>query len=373
MEEANEIQILKRVMKDPYNFIRNYYEGVYMHMGKEVFSILSLVIPSLILPPIPHETAREIKPSINFLLIAPPGTAKSSMCETFEKLAYNSFPFEYITDAKLYDVVKQTDFVSLVVSDVFKVFSDKGLSKTMENVLGDEQKLSRFTMRTDSHEKKIRAVAFLAGTPNSLTSVISDGMIFRTALCLIIHNPEEHDKIGKFVSDGAFKEPKYSVEEKAIKYLYEELFKIQLGQHTKIKKIIGYKVNPEFKKRIFDVWSPLVKPQTKKTNFSFFRELHQGYRYMCAHAFLNIFNREIEDGNLVIDEKDVEVAIGLMEKELQTKFKILSCSNVVSEQKLKTTKDLAEYVEKVKQAKVKVDDSNFKEAIAIMGSLIKPS
>lgn len=367
--EINEV--IKKMMKDPYNFIRDYYESVYMHMGKEVFSILSLVIPSLILPPIPHESAREIKPSINFLLIAPPGTAKSSMCETFEKLAYNSFPFEYITDAKLYDVVKQKDYVSLVVSDVFKVFSDKALAKTMENVLGDEQKLSRFTMRTDSQEKKIRAVAFLAGTPNSLTSVISDGIIFRTALCLIIHNPDEHEKIGKFVSDGAFKEPKFSVEERAIKYLYEELFKIQLNRHDTIDRVTGYKVKPEFKKKIFDVWGPLVKPQTKKTKFSFFRELHQGYRYMCAHAFLNVFNRKIEDGKIVIQEEDVNVAIELMEKELQTKFEVLSCSSVVSEQRLKTTKDLAEYVEKVKQAKVNVNEDSFNKAIAIMSNLIK--
>ena len=167
--------LLDQVKKDPYNFIMEYYEGIYMHVGADIFSILSLVIPSLILPPIPHEHAREIKPSINFLMIAPPGNCKSSIAETFAKLSYNSFPFEYITDAKFYEVMSQKDFVSVVVGDVFKIFSDKTLSKTIENVLGEEQKISRMTKRTDSFEKKIKAVAFLAGTPNSLTSVISDG------------------------------------------------------------------------------------------------------------------------------------------------------------------------------------------------------
>jgi len=181
--------LMERIRKDPYNFIKNYYEGIYMYMGREVFSTLALVIPSLILPSIPHEHAREIKPSINFLLIAPPGTAKSSIAETFSKLAYNSFPFESITDAKLYEVLSQKDFASVVVGDVFKIFSDKTLAKTMENILGDEQKISRMTKRTDSTEKKIKAVAFLAGTPNSLTSVISDGMLFRTAVCLVFHDP----------------------------------------------------------------------------------------------------------------------------------------------------------------------------------------
>jgi len=60
--------------------------------------------------------------------------------------------------------------------------------KTIENVLGEEQKISRMTKRTDSHEKKIKAVAFLSGTPNSLTSVISDGLIFRTSVFLLFHN-----------------------------------------------------------------------------------------------------------------------------------------------------------------------------------------
>ena len=286
----------KQIKKDPYNFIRDYYEGIYLNMGREVFSTLSLVIPSLILPPIPHEHAREIKSSINFLLIAPPGTAKSSIAETFTKLSYNSFPFEYITDAKFYEVLSQKDFVSVVVGDVFKIFSDKMLTKTMENVLGDEQKISRMTKRTDSHEKKIKAVAFLAGVPNALTSVISEGMIFRTAICLVFHNPDEHEKIGEFVSDGAFKEHMGTEEEIGIENFYRELLEIQLNRHATIKQITGYVVDPEYKKRLLEAWKPLVRPITKKTKFSFFRELHSSMRYMVVHAFLNVWNRKIEVG-----------------------------------------------------------------------------
>ncbi len=357
----------EQIKKDPYNFIRDYYEGIYMNMGREVFSTLSLVIPSLILPPIPHEHAREIKSSINFLLIAPPGTAKSSIAETFTKLSYNSFPFEYITDAKLYEVISQKDFVSVVVGDVFKVFSDKMLTKTMENVLGDEQKISRMTKRTDSHEKKIKAVAFLAGVPSALTSVISEGMIFRTAVCLIFHNPDEHEKIGEFVSDGAFKEHRGTEEEMEIEDFYRELLEIQLNRHSSIDQITGYIVKPEYKKKLLDAWKPLVRPITRKTKFSFFREFHQGLRYMVAHAFLNIFNRKIEDGKIVIEEEDLRVAIGLMTKELEIKFEVLSCSKVVSEEKLRTTKDLAEYTDKLKRNEVKLKNSS----VNIIGSLIK--
>jgi intein/homing endonuclease len=293
-------------------------------------------------------------------------TAKSSIAETFEKLAYNSFPFEYITDAKFYEVMSQKDFVSVVVGDVFKIFSDKMLNKTMENVLGDEQKISRMTKRTDSHEKKIKAVAFLAGTPNSLTTVISDGMIFRTAVCLIFHDPMEHEKIGEFVGNGAFNEHKGEDEEIAIEQFYKELLEIQLDRHPNISPIEGYVVKQEYKQQIIDTWKPLVKPITRRTKFSFFRELHQGFRYMVAHAFLNIYNREIKENKIVINQDDVNVAIELMKNELNTKFEVLSCSKVVSEEKMKTTKDLSEYVEKLKRNKINIKDTSTN----IMGSLI---
>jgi hypothetical protein len=341
--------LIEEIKKDPYNFICDFYERTYMHIGKEVFSILSLVIPSLILPAIPHRHARDIKASINMLLICPPGNGKSGIAETFEKLAYNAFPFESITDAKLYEVMSQKDYVSVIVGDVFKIFSDKILSKTMENILGDEQKISRMTKRTDSTEKKIRACAFLAGTPNSLTSVISDGMLFRTAVCLVFHNPDEHEDIGVKIGRGTFEEREGGDGEEAIREFYQELLRIQLNVHRNIDPIYKYGVSDAQRNRIIDAWKPLVRGITRKTNFSFFRELHQGYRYMIAHAFLNIFNRKNDNGILVIDDKDVEVAIKLMTNEIKVKEEILNCSSVVSEQRMKTTKDLSDYVDKAKK------------------------
>ena len=119
--------LMEEIRKDPYNFIMDYYERIYMHIGGDAFSVLSLVIPSLILPPIPHEHAREIKPSINFLLIAMPGGGKSSIAETFSKLSYNSFNFESITDAKFYEV---GGLVWLVKKRLDKTNRNSYISKT---------------------------------------------------------------------------------------------------------------------------------------------------------------------------------------------------------------------------------------------------
>ena len=105
-----------------------------------------------------------------------------------------------------------------------------------------------------------------------------------------------------------------------------------------------------------------------RTKFAFFRELHQGMRYACSHCFLNIFEREIIDNKIVITQEDVDVAKKLMKNELETKYKILTCSRVVSEAKLKTINDLSVWVNK---QKVKKKTSINKEAINIMGSLIR--
>lgn len=359
--------LVEQIKKNPYEFICDFYEKTYMHIGKEVFSTLSLVIPSLILPPIPHRHARKIKSSINFLLIAPPGTAKSSIAETFEKLAYNPFPFESITDAKLYEVMSKKNYVSVVVGDVFKVFSDKNLSKTMENILGDEQKISRMTKRTDSTEKKIKACAFLAGTPNSLTSIISDGMLFRVSPCLIFHDPDEHEHIGQKIGEGSFEDSEDENIEEAIKEFYQELLRIQTNEHDEINMVKGYSVSATQKNRIIIAWKPLVRAITKKTNFSFFRELHQGLRYMVAHAFLNIFNRNMtEEDKIIIKDEDVDVAIKLMTKEIKIKEEILNCSKVVSEERMKTTKDLSNYVERFKAKNKTVKESSRN----IMGNLV---
>jgi len=359
--------LLDKIKADPYNFICDFYEKMYIHIGHEVFSTLSLVIPSLILPAIPHSNARDIKSSINMLLICPPGNGKSGIAETFEKLAYNSFPFESITDAKLYEELSKKDFVSVTVGDVFKLFSDKTLAKTMENILGDEQKISRMTTRTDSTEKKIRACAFLAGTPNSLTSVISDGMLFRVSVCLVFHNPDEHEDIGEKIGNGTFEEKDGENAEDFIKDFYEELLRIQTDKHSSIDPISSYGVTSAQKSRIIEAWKPLVRGITRRTNLSFFRELHQGYRYMVAHAFLNIFNRKNDLGKLIIDDEDVTVAIKLMTNEIKIKEEILNCSTVVSEQKLKTTKDLSEYVDKAKRNKKQIKST----VSNIMGSLVK--
>jgi len=356
------------IRQSPYKYIRDYYESVYLDMGNRIFSILALVIPSLILPDIPHKNSRNIKSGINFLLIAPPGTAKSSLCETFEKLAYNSFPFESITDSKLYSILSQRDYVSLVVGDVFKVFSDKLLTKSMENVLGDEQKISRLTQRTGDTEKKIKAVAFLAGTPNALTSIIQEGILFRTAISLIFHDEDEHEEIGEYISDGAFEKKEVNGEEEKIIEYYQELLKIQTNKHADIKPITGYVFDKKLREQLINEWKPLVKPMVARTKFAFFRELHQGMRYACSHCFLNIFNREIIDDKIVITQEDVNVAKKLMKKELETKYKILTCSRVVSEEKLKTVNDLSSWVNKQKTKK-KVNIN--KESMNIMGSLIK--
>lgn len=341
-------ETLSELRTNPYNFIRNHYESVFKKTGHKVFSTLALSIPSLLLPDIPHKKSKPIKAGINFLLIIPPGGAKSAIASTFKRLSYSPFSFESITDSKLYEELSRKEKVSLIVGDVFKIFSNKDLVKTMENVLGDEQKLSRMTRNTSGEEKDIKAIAFLAGTPNSLTTVISDGMIFRMSVCLIFHNEQEHEEIGDYIGNGTFQEYDGDEVEEMIAQYYKTLEMVQRGVHPNIPKIVGYKVKPEFTKELTETWKPLVRATNRQTKFNFFRELHQGFRYLVAHAFLNIYNREVtKDGKLVITQDDVDAAKYLMKAEIMTKTRLLTCSRVVSDFKLKTVEDLTKYTQEV--------------------------
>jgi len=342
---------MEDIKKNPYKFICNHYEKRYLHMGKKVFSVLSLLPVSLIIPDINTDKVGTIKSNLNLLLISSPGTGKSSIGDKFKEIAYDPFPFEYISDSKLNSVLSNKKIVSLITSDI---------SST-----GDEKKLSRFTQRTNQEEKPIEAIAYLAGTPENLNSTISEGMLFRVSILLIFHTEKEHNEILEYVNSSIGKSPQDSEEEEIIKEYYQKLWKIQIGENKDIKPIKGYIIDKKFNESIINKIKPLVSKAFKETNFVFVRELHQCYRYLISLAFLNIFNRKIENNMLIPNEEDLKIALRLSEREIKTKTKILTCHSIVSEKKLRTITELREWVQ-----------NNFNEGIGktslgVMSGLIK--
>ncbi len=359
---------LTEIKKDPYRYIREFYEELYPCMGSRVMSIVALLPPSLILPPLTTSNGKKIPAKINCLLLSPAGTSKTSLSERFKKFTYDPFIFESITDAKLASVLSYKTRVSVIVSDIARVFSNPILNKQMENITGEEGKISRFTMKTKEEEIKLDAVAFLSGTPENLNRTITDGLLFRVSPLLVFHTEREHrsilEKVNGDIGKGKI-ENEIDREQVIIEY-YNELLDIQEGEHKEIEQITGYIIDDEFRNKIATAINPKLDQIFKNTNYEFVRELQQVWKYAIAHAFLNVFQRTIEKGKLVITEEDIAKAIALSSREIETKEKILESLRDISTKKFRTVEDLKRWANAKKKESnkpVSVDDYKIRETL----------
>lgn len=345
-------QLPKELLLRPYKYIRDYYEKIYPFMGSKVFSVLSLVPVSLLLPKIPRGI-KTIKSKINILILSNPGTAKSSIGVEFEKITFDPLPFEAITDARLFYELREKDRVSLIVTDIARIFSDPIMVKQLENILGDEAVISRNTMRNkaDDLKKDIDAVAYLSGTPENINNhVIRDGILARVSPLVVFHSQREHEFILDYVNDEMGDSDIENVN--FIPQYYKELLKIQLNQNPMIHPVTGYIISKEIKDEMSKFIKPLVNPTFIKFGVHAVRELEEAYRFMVSHAFLNIFNRRMDGGKIVITEEDMKIAQFLIRREIATKHKIISCINALEYLNLKTVNDLRDWVNRQKTTDV---------------------
>jgi hypothetical protein len=352
----NEAEEMEKIKKEPHKYICNFYEGLYPYMGGKVMSILCLLPCSLILPPLTDSNGKKTMVRISYLLLAVPGTAKSALSEHFKQFTFNPFTFESITDSKLNFVLSYRKRATLITSDIARVFSERELVKEMENIVGDEGKLSRLNRNTGDEEQKVEVIGYFAGTPENLTRTIQDGMVFRVYPQIIYHTEKEHSNILSSVNKnigGGFKGDAFSKEKIIIDY-YQKLLAIQdRTEGADFPRIDGYIFQDEFREKIKKELIPLFSKPFLETNFEFIRELIRCYRIMVSSAFLNIYNRKIKkDGDshyLIIDESDLNLALQLSKEEIRTKTIILNSLNRISEKRLRTMDELKMWAQEEKK------------------------
>lgn len=337
---------LIKLKTDPHNYITRYYEELYPKMGGRVMNVLSLVPCSLVLPPFNDKNGKKTAIRINYLLLSKPGTAKTTLSEHFTKLALNSFPFEYITDSKLSSFLDEKTIATIIVSDISRIFRDLFLSKQLENILGEEAKLSRFTQKSKkTEEKKIDAVAYLSGTPSNINTTISDGIIFRVHPDIIEHTQEEHDEILRIINDriGNGDNNQFMDKEEVIIDFYKKLYSIQEGT-GELQKITHYEIPDRFREYVRQKIIPELSKAFKDTESEYVRELNQCYKYVVSIAFLNIYNRKIENGKLFLAEEDLQLAIRISLDEIKTKVSIIHCIKIYSDNNFRVIQDLNNWI-----------------------------
>lgn len=341
----------RELVENPHKFICEWAESILPHTGKKVFEVISLMPPSLILPDLQYE-GRNIRSNINCLFLGTSGCGKTTITEMFSNFTHSPISITSITAARLESELKKYEDATLIVGDLARISRDINVMKVIEGVLGEEKKTSRMTMTSESMEEK-NIIGLMCGVPSDISTHFSSGNLFRMFPIVLFHNQKQHSDIGDYINNKIGNENIVVKEkEKKIISYYQELLKIQRGSH-KIEPIKGYIIPDDFKKTIFKRWDLLTKKVHDESNMNFFRELHEYYRIMISHAFLNIFNRKIEDNKLVVTKEDLNVALTLGAKNINIKKKIIKCDMFS-----KTMKDLASLRRAIDSDKVDEETKN---------------
>lgn len=345
-------EVLNQIRNHPYKYIRDYYEGIYPFIGSQIFSILSLIPVSLIMPPF-HREGKEVKQKISLFLMSGPGTGKTSTARELEKISYFPLSTLNVTPARLFYELKRRDKCTLIIPDASITLRNEELIKLLENALGEEQSISRNTMKNkkegESTEIHKDVVGFLSGTPDLIVNQrIRDGLLSRCSPLVIDHTREQHEHMIDLVNGKIGKDNKI-INHNPIPFFYKELYDVQDGKH-KIPKVQGYIISEEIKERIAEYIKPLVKIGFDMMGVHAIRQLEQSYRYMCSHAFLNILSgkRKIIDNKLEITNEDLEVAKHLIKREIETQTVILMSVNSINYWNLKTINELREWAKNKK-------------------------
>lgn len=339
----------EEIKKDPYKFVCDYAEEIYPFAGRKVFEVAALMPPSLILPDIPYR-GKKIRSNINLLILANPGAGKSELAKLFSKVTYNPINYRSVTSAKLTAEIHKNPLFSLIVEDFATMSRDPILIKVIESIIGDEKRIQRATMKSDI-DTPTDGIGMIAGTPENLSEYLSGGLIFRIVPKIILHNEEQHSKIGEIIAESICENGDFGVRESIIKSYYEDLFKIQLGE-GEIDPIMGYNIPKEIKSDLYKKWDKYTIRINRElnTNFNWFRSLQESFRFLISHAFLNVYNRELKKeagGNILsVNREDYEVALKLMKGDLVVKGKLLSLENFLkSISKMKSMDNISASIE----------------------------
>ncbi|MEK6879030.1 MAG: hypothetical protein AABY22_05450 [Nanoarchaeota archaeon] len=337
----------EEIKKNPYEYINNFMEESLIHVGRKTFSILSLMPCSLILPNIPF-TSSSIRSNINLIYIAPSSSGKSTLCSNFENFSYFPLKRRSISASELSMKANEMKLLTLIIEDFSQTSEDYETIKVIEGIIGEEQNISKSNMRVEFLEK-IKGVGFLCGTPTDLdryAKSLEGGLLSRCMVIYLYHTPKQHSEIGDFINSKIGEEDhsdRMKEKEQIIINYYKELQLIQEGKHEKIKPIQHYLIDKEFKMKAGNVWKKITEKLIEEMGDKYWiRDLGDFYRILVSSAFLNVFNREHENGVLKPNEEDFKLALELMKQNMKYKWAIIKSTEL--NKKIKNYDVLLDYL-----------------------------
>ena len=316
-QENEEIIVSEELLRNPHKFICDYVESLYPKIGMKTFQVLALMPGSLILPDL-YFGSKKVRSNIHALFLAPSGSGKTSIADLFANLTFTPLKFESVTPAKMESAIEKNPVFSLIVGDFARMSRDPILIKVIEGLLGEEKSINRKTMRKDM-DIDADGIALLCGVSTDLSHYILSGLIFRVVPILCSHSHNEHSEIGDHIKNKIGNHGNDHTEDMIKKY-YMDLAKIQTDEK---KQVRGYHIPKSFRDESYEEWDKLTKPLVKELGLNFFRELQEFFRFLCASAFLNYHNRNVENNILYPNEDDFRIALRLMKNAIIFKKRII--------------------------------------------------
>ena len=298
MIEADVLNELEVVKSNPYKYIPEWMDGVLLHVGKKVFDVAALLPCSHILPDLPFG-ASTVRAQINMIVLAGPGSGKSTLCKKFMRLVINPITFRKITHPELITQMASLGMFTIVNEDFTQISEDYEVIKDLEGALGEEKKISDKTMRRKI-EQTTQGIGLFCGTPSDLMRYMKNlegGFFSRLVPKMISHSADQHSEIGKYINDGIGNvnhAEEMTIKEEAVVQFYKELRIIQEGKNQKIPPVTRYDIPEDIKNKAYTTWDNLTRELVIDIDAYWIRELHEFYRFMIAHSFLNIYNRKFD-------------------------------------------------------------------------------
>lgn len=310
-----------KIKKDPYSYICNYFESRYPHAGEKVFQYASLVVASASLPEFELPTeGKNMLPTLHLIIVGNSGSGKSALLKEAKSLAFDAELIGKITEAQLEYKIGGKKRGTLMINDLKRNLETRGFEKVFEGIV--DGFVSRETTETQM-KGTVKISSISAGVMSDLQSKkLFTGFLPRLIPIFLIYDVNKQKEVVDKIAEQYVKEVNEALDMQTIKDYYELLTNIQ-GDRNEHERIEKAKFPEKGKNKLKKRWKLKIDEIGSNKKY-YYRDFEYGYRLALNHAFLNYFNRTVENNTIAVTMEDFKIAMDLMEKEIGKKDKLMS-------------------------------------------------
>lgn len=310
------------IKDDPYSYICNYFENRYPHAGEKFFQFASLTVVSASLPEFTLPTkGRTMLPTLHLMVVGNSGSGKSALLKQAREFSYKAELVGKITEAQLEYKIGGMREGTLLVNDLKRNLETEGFEKVFEGIV--DGFVSRETTKTQM-KGTVKISSIGAGVNSDLKSKkLFSGFLPRMIPIFLIYDVDKQKEVADKISDQYISDVSENLSLDVIEDYYNTLVDIQKDYNESEERIERVNFSSKGTERLTKHFKIKIDEIGSSSKY-YYRDLEYGFRLALNHAFLNYFNREVVDNTIHVTKEDFDIAIDLMEKELEKKDLLMS-------------------------------------------------